>query len=403
MNDTDNLELFQELISCNHNLYLWQFTPEMSLIKTNCPEDLINGYLFFLKSQSQPLALYASEGQKPFIMDTFLNVLWAADFYRPEKTLQSIYIIGPVFTGNYSYRRIIKKLESRELSVSTRVAIMKQLEHIPIISSNIIFQYAVMLHYCLCGEKISFKDFCFSSKNKDTAEPSFEKTKEDHNGIWASEQVLLDMVRNGNLKYMDALSVSSSLSSGIKFESVDMIQRAKNNCLALLILVSRAAIEGGLNPDTSYTLCDYYAQRIEDTDSVSEFSILCQTLMEDYIQRVRSVKESSNISHAVLNCCDYITAHISDNLSIDFLSSRAGYTEYYFSRKFKEEIGISVKEYINKEKIHKAQILLSSTNMDINEISVELGFSSRSYFTDLFQRITGESPAKYRKVHYKGL
>lgn len=401
MNISENLALFQELISCNHHLYLWHFTPEMIPLYTNCPENLVSGYQYFLTAQTQTLLQHAPEGHYPLIMDTSLNVLWIADFCWQENTLKGIYIIGPVFTGNYSCQRVKNILEHRDFSAKTLNEVMKQIEQIPIIPSNILFQYAIMLHYCITGEKISYKHFLFSSGIQDGSTPLPESSEKEHAGIWASEQTLLDMVRSGNLNYMDALSVSSSLSSGVKYASKDSLREAKSNGLVLLVLVSRAAIEGGLNPDTAYTLCDYYARRIEDTDNVAEISILCQIMLDDYIQRVRSTKESTGISQATLNCCDYISAHLSENLSIDFLASRAGYTEYYFSRKFKQETGMSIREYINQEKMHRAKILLSSTTMSILEIGTELGFGSRSYFSDTFQKMTGTSPGEYRKRHLK--
>ncbi len=105
------------------------------------------------------------------------------------------------------------------------------------------------------------------------------------------------------------------------------------------------------------------------------------------MQRVRQARVNSAISKTVQSCCDYISVHVNEKLSIEFLSQRAGYTEYYFSRKFKQETGYSISEYIKREKIRKAQTLLSSTNMSILEISNELSFSSRSYFSDTFQKI----------------
>lgn len=401
MNISENLALFQELISCNHRLYLWHFSPEMVLLYTNCPENLVSGYQYFLTTQTQTLLGHAPDGHYPLIMDTSLNILWIADFHWQENALNSIYIMGPVFTGNYSFQRVKNSLTHRDFSVRTLEEVMKQIEQIPIIPSNILFQYAVMLHYCITGEKISYKHFLFSSSRQDSPKSLPENSEKEHTGIWASEQILLDMVRSGNLDYMDALSVSSSLSSGVKYASKDSLREAKSNGLVLLVLVSRAAIEGNLNPDISYTLCDYYAQRIEDTDNVTDISILCQTMLDDYIQRVRSTKENSGISQSTLSCCDYISAHLSENPSIESLASRAGYTEYYFSRKFKQETGMNIREYINQEKMHRAQVLLSSTKMSILEIATELGFSSRSYFSDIFQKITGTSPGEYRKIHFR--
>ena len=54
-----------------------------------------------------------------------------------------------------------------------------------------------------------------------------------------------------------------------------------------------------------------------------------------------------------------------------------------------------------KEKMERAKVLLSSTTMSILEISLELSFSSRSYFSDTFQKICGISPTDYRSQTLK--
>ena len=88
---------------------------------------------------------------------------------------------------------------------------------------------------------------------------------------------------------------------------------------------------------------------------------------------------------------DYLEARI------DELAARVGYTEYYLSRKFKEETGVSLNNYIKFAKVERAKFLLSSTDTSIQEISNRLGFCSRSYFGSTFQKIVGCSPADYRE------
>jgi AraC-like DNA-binding protein len=169
----------------------------------------------------------------------------------------------------------------------------------------------------------------------------------------------------------------------------------------LLTLCSRAAIEGGLSPATSYSLCDYYTQKTEDAESISELTILSTNMLEDFIQRVQLTKEQAEISKSVQSCCDYIRSNITEPLSIDFLAKRAGYTEYYFSRKFKQEMNMTISDYIKVEKIRHAKLLLCSTTKSIQEISDDLAFSSRSYFSDSFQKVAGISPSDYRKQNLK--
>lgn len=209
------------------------------------------------------------------------------------------------------------------------------------------------------------------------------------------------MIREGNPNYLDALARSFNLSDGPRFDVGDSLRRAKSTSIILLTLCSRAAIEGGVNPSVAYTLNDYYMQMLEDCKNIAETSTTCSTLMEDYVQRIQQEKAKNAISGQIRSICDYITIHIKEKLSIAQLAEQAGYTEYYFSHKFKNEIGCSVADYIKREKIQQAKLLLSGTKMSIQEISDELSFSSRSYFSSSFQKETGISPSEYREQNMK--
>jgi AraC-like DNA-binding protein len=401
-NINENLSLLQELISCNHKLYFWSYTSEFELLYTNCPEEIKDSDSIFLINQAEPLIAYASNGHYPFILDSFLNILWIADFEWEQDKLQKIHIIGPTFSGRNSYQQLKHKLDQRNFSVPAKLAVLKQLDAIPILPTNLLFQYAIMLHYCITGEKISSQNLQYPSLYKeDEVHEDMNDPANDHRGIWVAEQTLLNMFREGNPNYKEALENSSSLSSGVKFDVGDPLRQAKNNLLVLVTLCSRSAIEGGLSPSTAYTLCDYYTQRSEDSGSISDLALLCRTMMEDFIQRVRQAKQNTDVSKTVQSCCDYISTHITEKLSIEYLASRAGYTEYYFSRKFKQETKMSISDYINQEKIRQAKLLLSSSTMKIQDISEELAFSSRSYFSDTFQKLAGCSPSEYRDLHLK--
>ena len=88
---------------------------------------------------------------------------------------------------------------------------------------------------------------------------------------------------------------------------------------------------------------------------------------------------------------------LEEKISISDLAKLAGYTEYYLSRKFRKETNVSINQYINTCKITYAKMLLSSSDMSIQDISNSLNFCSRSYFADIFQKETGTSPSDYRE------
>ena len=64
-------------------------------------------------------------------------------------------------------------------------------------------------------------------------------------------------------------------------------------------------------------------------------------------------------------------------------------------------MGCSIIEYIQHSKLERAKYLLTSSDMSVDGISVELGFSSRNYFTTLFKKQVGMLPTEYRKANVR--
>ena len=73
-----------------------------------------------------------------------------------------------------------------------------------------------------------------------------------------------------------------------------------------------------------------------------------------------------------------------------------GYTTYYFTRKFRQETGIKVGDYIKQAKTEYAKVALATSNRSIQEIGDALHFGSQSYFSKVFSSIVGMTPAAYR-------
>ncbi len=67
-----------------------------------------------------------------------------------------------------------------------------------------------------------------------------------------------------------------------------------------------------------------------------------------------------------------------------------------FKTRFKQEIKISPREYINLEKIKVAEKMLKDSNYTITDIALSLSFSTSNYFAVLFKQVTGFTPTEYR-------
>ena len=399
MDIREKLDFLEQLIRCSYDISLRSYPPQLLAESTvPGPSADSDSILILLNLQAHLRGHIAQEERVPLFIADQLGLIWIAGFEYQKACLEQIHILGPAYSGKNSFQVIRKKLEEHNLSVAVRARMFRIFEHIPVIPTNQLFQYAVMLHYCVTGQRISTNDIRFAEEpGRISSSSEVNLITTEHRGIWMAEQEFMNMLREGNPNYLEALARSSSMSSGPRFDIGDSLRSAKSTAIVLLTLCSRASIEGGVSPAVAYTLNDYYMQMIEECQNIAETSNTCNTMLADYVQRVRQSKEDSNLSPQIKEACGYISLHIKERLTMDMLAREAGYTEYYFSHKFKQEMGLSVADYIKREKVRQAKLLLSGTKMSIQEISDELSFGSRSYFSSTFQKETGISPSEYRE------
>jgi AraC-like DNA-binding protein len=125
-------------------------------------------------------------------------------------------------------------------------------------------------------------------------------------------------------------------------------------------------------------------------------------MYEDFIFRVRRHHSIPAVSSQIRKCKDYIELHADQELRLSDLSSHVGYTEYYLSRKFKKETGLSISSYHKKIRIERSKLMLVTTNSPIHQIATDLHFASSSHFSETFRKITGQTPQQYRieNQHY---
>lgn len=98
-----------------------------------------------------------------------------------------------------------------------------------------------------------------------------------------------------------------------------------------------------------------------------------------------------------------VKKHIDVNIKSEFrlneLADLAKLSPNFFCRIFKDIVGDSPINYINKYRINNAKKLLIKTSMGIKEIAYECGFDNDTYFYTLFKRFEGQSPSAFREKH----
>jgi len=94
----------------------------------------------------------------------------------------------------------------------------------------------------------------------------------------------------------------------------------------------------------------------------------------------------------------YIKAHLTEKLSLDDIALQTGLSKFHFAREFKKNVGMTTVNYINILRCEKARKMLSSGNYRVFEVLDECGFENASYFTKVFKKFCGMTPAQYVQI-----
>ncbi|CAG7633549.1 AraC family transcriptional regulator [Paenibacillus allorhizosphaerae] len=97
----------------------------------------------------------------------------------------------------------------------------------------------------------------------------------------------------------------------------------------------------------------------------------------------------------------FIDANLSKEITLEELSQIAHFHPNYLIRVFKRHLGMPPHRYIHERRIKKAEQLLASTEMTVNEVAQTLGFNDVSYFSASFKKTSGVSPSEYRNLLFK--
>lgn len=94
----------------------------------------------------------------------------------------------------------------------------------------------------------------------------------------------------------------------------------------------------------------------------------------------------------------FIEDHLADAVDLDMLAREACMSKAYLIRIFRRTFDTTPLAYVNRRRMEKAQLQLLATDMSVKEIAYSLGFADSSYFSRLFRKHTGCTPAAYRPM-----
>ncbi len=396
MNVEQNLSLFRELMLCDGGIYSWTYDADGRLLSSNCPDEAVFTVAFDVFGCLSKM-LAASQRDAPVFLHSDTGLVWGAAFEREAGILCRCHVIGPVFYASVSADVIYHGFVSKDFSGYSAAWIQTlkdALFRVPTSQYTVFSRYLKMLHYCVTGQRIEISDVFV--QDIQTLPSSKQKRLKDRHRVYQSEKAMLEMVKLGDLNYTDALNASMMISDGVDAHTQNPVRDASVSAVVFCSIVCRAAIEGGLSPEEAYSVGDAYIQSALDAGTVDEVSTVCISMYDDFIRRVHRIRENPQYSEPIQRCCNYIEMNIDRNIRSRELADLAGYSVTYFTRRFREETGFGISDYVKVTRIERAKILLNTSDQSVQEISDQLGFTTRNYFTHCFRELTGMTPMEFR-------
>ena len=263
-------------------------------------------------------------------------------------------------------------------------------------------RYAKMLHWSIHFFDISDSDIVsLSCGNVETDAGDRGSGGEVHYTDYerevSREQLLLQCVRDGNPDYGDLMEELLKSELLDDYRTGNPLREAQDAVLMFTVLCCRAVIDGGVSVKEAKDLELRTVRSLEAARSITQVQAIRREVLAEAVRCVQAIRHRPELSPQVRSCCAYIRAHLRDEIRLEDMAKNVGYTEYYLSRKFQRETGEKIGDYIRRERLGYAKVLLITTGKDIQEICDELHFGTRNYFSRVFKAQEGVMPAEYRK------
>lgn len=267
----------------------------------------------------------------------------------------------------------------------------------------------LLIHASLTGEKLSLTNFLDRYLfNQDLMKQTSENAAEiyyheinnlqPHNPV-SFEHDIIKSIQYGDLESLErALNSPYAAMRGILAK--DALRSQKNLAIVDITLASRALTDIGFPSEDIFIFSDAVIRNVENCRDVEEAKGLARAFA---IQCAQKVKERNlhmpqvNASHIVQQACEYMDRHVYDKFDVHTLASELKVSRGYLSKVFKQELNMTMSDYMRRKKISIAAILLANTNHPIDDIALSLAFCSRSHLGRVFLQEKGCSPAEYRR------
>lgn len=176
------------------------------------------------------------------------------------------------------------------------------------------------------------------------------------------------------------------------------LEGARNAAAVTRTTIRLAGMEAGLPAELGDWLTSQSAKNIREAKNIEAINKEHERLIQEYCTVIHEFRNQS-YSSLILSSLYYLEHLFQQDINISTLAAELDVSVNHLIKQFKKETGLTPGQFLQQKRLKYASWLLVSSNLPIQEVSLQSGFPDANYFSKLFLREYNETPSRYRKKY----
>ena len=169
----------------------------------------------------------------------------------------------------------------------------------------------------------------------------------------------------------------------------------KIRVLELASLSSRAAVEGGADPEQVMLKLQDFNNEVNSIERIEEFFFKVHKIIEEFLDGIFKLADKKHLS-LVNNARNFIMENHHKPLTLKATADYLFISPSHLSRLFRLELDCTFNDYLTRVRVEKAVELMKKPEFSVEQVSKAIGFKSQSYFAEIFRKYIGVTPLIYK-------
>jgi AraC-like DNA-binding protein len=208
------------------------------------------------------------------------------------------------------------------------------------------------------------------------------------------EPALFSAIRSGDRA--EAREILNRILVAIHHHAGRRLDLVKSLFLELVVSMARTAVEAGGAPEALLGANFAGMADLSRIKSDEELAPWLTATLEQIMDAIQA-QHRRDSGQALFDVLDFMARRCGEKFSRDDAAKAAHFSPSHFSYLMRKEAGVTFTEMRNRMRVDRAAELLAGTDKPLALVALECGFEDQSYFTKVFRRYRGRTPARYRQ------